>query len=101
MDYQTAYTRFRNVHRYIQHNGFSGDSRNNLVVFDYPSPTHLTKENFYGHFIFGFSANDIRHVISNGRLIVKDRVVQTVDEKEVLTFTREQADRLWARMGAI
>jgi cytosine/adenosine deaminase-related metal-dependent hydrolase len=101
IDYQKAYNRFRNVHRYLRGNGFPGNRENNLVVLDYPSPTPLHQDNFLGHFIFGFSANDVRHVISDGKLIVKDKALQTVNEKEVLDFTKEQAIRLWDRMGKI
>ncbi len=99
MDYATTYTRFRNVHRYLRENGFSGDGDNNLVVLDYDSPTEINQDNFLGHFLFGWNAAHIQHVISNGKIIVKNRVLQNVDEQEVLTFTREQANRLWERLS--
>lgn len=99
IDYGSAYQRFRNSHNYLKSNRFNGDGSNNLVVFDYPTPTPLTKNNFLGHFIFGLTSSDILHVISNGKLIVKDRSLQTVDEQEVLHFTHEQANRLWSKMG--
>ncbi len=99
IDFESAYQRFRNVHHYLDSNNFSGDGENNLVVLDYPSPTPVTKENFHGHFIFGLTSNDVQHVISNGKLIVKDKTVQTIDENEILAFTREQAARLWKRMS--
>ena len=38
---------------------------------------------------------------SNGKLVVKDRSLQTVDESEILGFTREQSLRLWSRMKKI
>jgi hypothetical protein len=59
----------------------------------------MKKENFLGHFIFGLSSNDVQHVISNGKIIVKDKSIQTVNEQEVLQFTREQAERLWNKMS--
>jgi len=98
IDFPGAYSRFRKVHEYLQINGFKGDEENNLVVLDYPSPTPLTKENFLGHFLFGFREEHVRHVFSNGKLIVKDRKLLTVDENEIHSFTREQAKRLWNRM---
>jgi hypothetical protein len=51
-----------------------------------------------GHFIFGLTLNHVQHVISNGKLIVKDKIIQTVDEKEVLQFTKEQSKRLWNKL---
>jgi cytosine/adenosine deaminase-related metal-dependent hydrolase len=98
IDFQTAYQRFRNVHHYLSSNEFKGDGHNNLVVLDYDSPTPFNQENFLGHFIFGLRSSHVKHVISQGKLIVKDRILQTIDEQEVLQFTREQAARLWERM---
>ncbi len=98
IDFQDTYRRFRNIHRYLKENGFKGDGDNNLVVLDYDSPTEINQSNFLGHFIFGWNQSHIRHVISNGRLIVKDRRVVSVDEKEILQFTRSQAKRLWERL---
>ncbi len=98
IDYPGAYQRFRNIHNYLKENNFKGDSENNLVILDYNSPTPINSENFLGHFVFGFSANDVQHVISNGKLIVKNKIVQTVNEKETLEFAKEQAKKLWKKM---
>ncbi len=92
------YQRFRNVHRYLQKNGFAGDGPNNLVVLDYDSPTPLNSDNFYGHFIFGLTAAHVRDVIANGKLIVKNRQIQTVDKEKIFVESREHAKRLWSKM---
>ena len=99
IDPMSAYYRFRKVHNYISNNNFEGDGNNNLVVLDYDAPTELNDDNFLGHFIYGLSSNHIQHVISNGEVIVKDRIVQTVDEEEILKFTKEQSKRLWKKMN--
>ncbi len=98
IDFVSAYQRFRNVHNYLNSNGFKGDGENNLVVLDYDSPTEMNADNFLGHFIFGLRESHVQHVISNGELIVKDRELQKVNEKELLRFTQEQAKRLWDRL---
>lgn len=98
IDFPSAYERFRNVHRYVKTNGFTGDGANNLVVLDYDSPTEMNENNFLGHFIYGLASKHVQHVISNGKLIVKNGSVQTVSEAEILTFTKEQAKRLWAKL---
>jgi cytosine/adenosine deaminase-related metal-dependent hydrolase len=98
IDFMSAYTRFRNAHNYLNSNKFKGDGENNLVILDYDGPTALRTDNFLGHFIFGIKSNHVQHVISNGELIVKDRQMQTVDEQEVLDFTRKQSMRLWDEM---
>ncbi|MCP5047268.1 MAG: amidohydrolase family protein, partial [bacterium] len=86
---QGIYSRFRNVHHYIRANKFAGDGDNNLVVLDYDTPTVINRENFYGHFIYGIESSHIESVISNGRLIVKNRKILTVNESEILTFSKE------------
>ena len=98
IDYGETYRRFRNVHHYFQSNGYAGDGDNNLVVLDYDSPTPLTAENFYGHFLFGIESRHVAHVISQGRLIVEDGKVLTVDEKAICEESCRQAKRLWSRM---
>ena len=93
-----TYRRFRNVHRYLRKAGFNDDGENNLVVLDYDTPTPFDKVNFLGHFLFGLRASHVKHVISAGKLIVRDGVLRTVDEEAALKFTREQAARLWNHM---
>ncbi len=98
IDFAETYRRFVNANRYLSDNGFEGNGNNNLVVLDYDSPTEMNRENFLSHFIFGLNATHVKHVISNGKLIVKDRIIQTVDEAEALSFTKEQANRLWDKL---
>jgi len=98
IDLPGIYHRFRNVHNYLQTNHFEGDGENNLVVLDYQSPTPINQENFLGHFVYGFQASDVQNVISNGKLIVKDRKIQNLDESEAYAFAKEQARRLWKKM---
>jgi|WetSurMetagenome_2_1015567.scaffolds.fasta_scaffold01788_9 cytosine/adenosine deaminase-related metal-dependent hydrolase len=99
INYSTAYKRFRQIHNYLSDNSFTGDGENNLVVLDYNPPTPVDKENFLGHFIFGITSNHVSDVISNGRLIVKDRRIINVDEDDIISESREQAKRLWERMS--
>lgn len=98
IDFAEAYRRFRNVHHYLKENDFAGDAENNLVVLDYDSPTEMNADNFLGHFLFGLRASHVKHVISDGEFIVKDRELQKVNEEEILAFTREQGRRLWNRL---
>jgi len=96
--YPGIYERFRNVHRYISDNSFMGDGDNNLVVLDYNPPTEINQNNFLGHFVFGFTSNHVRDVISNGKLIVKNGEIRTVDEPQILKVSKERALRLWRKM---
>jgi cytosine/adenosine deaminase-related metal-dependent hydrolase len=98
IDYKSAYLRLRNIHRYLDENKFRGDGDNNLIVLDYNSPTEINKDNFSSHFIFGITAEHISDVISDGRLIVKNRQITTVNESEILKVSRECGRRLWEKM---
>lgn len=98
IDYAETYRRFRNVHNYLSSNNFKGDGDNNLVVLDYDTPTPFNSSNFLGHFLFGIESGHVQHVISNGKLIVKDRKIITVDESGILKEARIQARRLWKKM---
>ena len=98
IDFAAVYDRFRNVHRYIESTGTAGDGDNNLVILDYEPPTDLTQDNFLGHFVYGIDARDVESVISQGRVVVEDRKVTTVDEKDVLSYAREMGRRLWAKL---
>ncbi|MCP5101893.1 MAG: amidohydrolase family protein [bacterium] len=94
------YRRFRNVHNYLSENNFVGDGDNNLVILDYDSPTEIHGGNFAGHFVYGLDSSHVESVISGGRLIVRDRKVLTVDEDEILLYSRRMAEKLWEKMKA-
>lgn len=98
IDFSSAYKRLRKVHYYISKNNFIGDGENNLVILDYNSPTKITQENFIGHFIFGFNSNNVHSVISGGEFIVKNKILQKVDEEEIMNFAREQSVNLWSKL---
>jgi cytosine/adenosine deaminase-related metal-dependent hydrolase len=99
IDYCESYRRFRNINQYLCSNEFSGDGSNNLVVLDYDTPTPLTADNFFGHFLFGIESKHIQYVISQGRLIAESGRLLTVDEKAINQEARIQAKRLWERMA--
>lgn len=93
--FDTIYERFRNVHRYIETTGAGGDSDNNLVILDYDPPTDLTQDNFLGHFVYGIDSRHVESVIAQGKVLVEDRKIQTVDEAEILSHARAMGQKLW------
>ena len=99
ISYETAYKRFRNVHHYLNENGFAGDSDSNLVILDYQPPTPVTSENFIGHLLFGISSQHVTDVISDGKMIVRERKITTVDEQVILKESRKMAEKLWDRIS--
>lgn len=100
VDYPGIYKRFRNAHNYLATNNFTGDSDNNLVVFDYDSPTTLHNNNFLGHFVFGLESRHITNVFSNGKQIYQNNQVTTVDEEAILKESRKLSNYLWEKMSS-
>jgi len=96
--YDSVYQRFRNADKYLTSNGFKGHGPNNLVVLDYDTPTPFNQGNFYGHFVFGLESKHVKHVISQGKLVVENGKIITVDEDKILASVKVQAERLWAKM---
>jgi len=96
--YDSVYKRFRNADKYLQFNHFKGHGPNNLVIIDYDSPTPFNQSNFLGHFVFGLESRQIQHVISQGKLVVENQQITTVDEEKILASVKVQAERLWAKM---
>jgi cytosine/adenosine deaminase-related metal-dependent hydrolase len=99
LGFDEAYRRFRAIHRYAKEFGGPVDGENNLVILDYDAPTPVTSENFLGHFIYGFENRHVHTVIANGRVIVDNRRLTTVNEAEILARAREAAGRLWKKMN--
>ena len=86
------------MHKYIADNKFVADGDNNLVILDYDSPTEINAENFASHFVYGINSNHVDSLISNGNLVLKNKVVINVDEAEILKFTRKEGAKLWKKM---
>ncbi len=93
-----ALRRLRATHALAAFCAAPGGGDNHLVVLDYDTPTDVTPDNFAAHAVYGLDARHVRHVVAQGRVIVRDRRLESVDEAEVLAFAREQARRLWDRL---
>jgi cytosine/adenosine deaminase-related metal-dependent hydrolase len=101
IDYAEIYHRFRNANQYLKKNNFTGDGDNNLVVLDYLPSTYMDQSNFLGHFLFGLDASQVQHVIANGELIVKDRIITKVDESAIKLKAQQISQKLWNKMQSI
>ncbi|MBI2519226.1 MAG: amidohydrolase family protein [Bdellovibrio sp.] len=98
IDLMTAYKRLRNIHSYLTKNKIPGDDASNLVIYDYPAPTTVHTGNFLGHFFYGIMSADVDTVISNGKVIIKNKKHTLVDEHQILAHCKEQGERLWKEL---
>ena len=89
-----AYQRLRSIHKYIETNNFKGDGDNNLIVFDNALPIELNEENFVHQLIFNIKPENIKTVVSNGKIVYDNNVLLSADEKEIKKFCQTQINRI-------
>ncbi len=68
-----------------------------LIVLDYKPYTPINSDNFDGHLIFGINSNHIVHTMVEGRFVVKDRILCSMDEDEIYQKAMELASKVWKR----
>jgi putative selenium metabolism protein SsnA len=68
-----------------------------LVHWDYDPSAPLSGDNIAGHIAFGMGSRDVRTVVVNGNLRIKDRKA-LFDIDRIRARAREQAARLWKTM---
>lgn len=70
-----------------------------LAIISYDAPTPLTAETLGAHLLFGWSGAAVRDVFVAGRAVMRNRRIVGIDDRSVLFSCREQAERLWERLG--
>ena len=68
-----------------------------LIFVDYHPNTPLTSGNLPWHIIFGFQQSMVTTTIVGGNVLMKDRELLTLDEKEIGARAREIAPKVWER----
>jgi len=94
-----AIKRLQNGNTHFALHGFSG--QNNIIIFDYPSPTPKNDTNMAGHFCYGMQSSYVDTVISQGRIIVQNGKLCSEKAEDILAFANEQAARLWAKIRTL
>jgi len=65
-----------------------------ITVLDF-NAAHLTPcYDIYSHLIYAARASDVRHVIINGKLVMEDRNLLTLDEQAIQQQVRQIAERI-------
>ncbi|MDL1911253.1 putative aminohydrolase SsnA [Chloroflexi bacterium CFX6] len=68
-----------------------------IIFVDYHPNTPLTAGNLPWHILFGFQQSMVSTTIVAGKVLMKDRELLTLDEKEIGAKAREIAPRVWER----
>lgn len=72
-----------------------------LIVLDYRAPSPLDTDNLGGHLLFAMDRSHVRSVMVNGRFVVRDRRLTTVDADAAFARARQAAPELWRRMSLL
>ncbi|WFO75201.1 amidohydrolase family protein [Desulfurococcaceae archaeon MEX13E-LK6-19] len=62
------------------------------------TPTPVRAETVYGHLVNTFNGRDVDTVIVNGKVIVRDRKLLTVDMEKEMEYVHKVAWKLWERL---
>lgn len=68
-----------------------------MIFVDYHPNTPVTAGNLPWHIIFGFQQSMVTTTIVAGKVLMKDRALLTLDEKEISAKAREIAPKVWDR----
>ncbi|WP_371363360.1 Putative aminohydrolase SsnA [Sporomusa rhizae] len=68
-----------------------------VIIVDYCPPTPLTKNNADGHILFGMSGRSVVSTIINGKVVMENRQLTGIDEREVCEKARQLSRKLWER----
>jgi len=68
-----------------------------LILVDYDPITEINIDNLPWQIIFGFRDSMVTTTIVNGRVLMKDRKLTTIDEKEIAKKARELSKGVWQR----
>jgi putative selenium metabolism protein SsnA len=71
-----------------------------MIFVDYDPPTELSAGNLPWHIVFGFHESMITTTIANGKVLMKDRVIQSLDVPQIMARARELSSGLWERYAA-
>ncbi len=69
-----------------------------VILVDYTPHTPLNADTTAGHIVFGMSGRAVDSVMINGRFVMRNRRILTVNEEAVLAKSREQSADFWKRV---
>lgn len=68
-----------------------------LQIVDYKPYTPLTTDNLPWHIQFGFRDSMITGTMVDGQVLMKDRVLLTIDEEKITHEAIKLAPKIWER----
>ncbi|MHB1454001.1 MAG: putative aminohydrolase SsnA [Saccharofermentanales bacterium] len=71
-----------------------------IIVADYIPHTPMDGSNCNGHILFGMTGRSVATTVCNGKVLMKDRLLTSVDEEKLMADARAQASLLWKSMDS-
>jgi putative selenium metabolism protein SsnA len=68
-----------------------------IILVDYHPTTPLSAGNIPWHILFGFESSMVTTTIVGGQILMRDRQILTLDEREITMRSRELAAKTWQR----
>lgn len=72
--------------------------RADFIIWDYVPPTPITKDNFWGHFIYGMLESNIHSTIQQGNVLMKEGKLQSINEEKTYRKIYKQGEKLYSKM---
>ena len=69
-----------------------------IIIADYNPLTPMNETNYNSHILFGLMGRSVNTTIIDGKIIMRDRKILSVDEDMILKKSRETAKQMWNRM---
>lgn len=69
-----------------------------IIVLDYDPLTPLNENTLGGHILFGLAGFRVKDTMINGRFVMKDRILLSMDYPKLMAQCREKAQALWSRL---
>jgi 5-methylthioadenosine/S-adenosylhomocysteine deaminase len=84
----------RAIHQEKEIGSLEAGKRADLIVVDMTSPHQTPIYNVYSQLVYATKASDVETVLINGKVVMQDRRVLTIDEATVRSKANEYRDRI-------
>ena len=72
-----------------------------VIIISYDPPTEINADNLFSHLILGLEDMRVTTTIVNGRVLMKDGHLLTVEEEKVRAEAEKMAARIWQKMREV
>jgi 5-methylthioadenosine/S-adenosylhomocysteine deaminase len=72
-----------------------------LIVIDTNKPHLIPMYNPYSHLVYAASGHDVKHSIIDGRIVMEDRRLLTLDVEEIIERSKEKSKKVkeWVKIS--